>query len=52
MNAQAAREQSSQERTTYIDLRIGLILLGENGRMLLAQYIATRKLRKDSVPTS
>lgn len=54
VNAQTTREKivQNQERTAYIDLRIGLNLLGENGRMLLAQYTAIRRLRKDSVPTS
>lgn len=52
MNAQASRKKSIQERTTYIDLRIGLILLGENGRRLLAQYIASKRGKKDSVSTS
>jgi hypothetical protein len=30
------------KRVASIDLRIGLNLLGENGRMLLAQYLKTK----------
>lgn len=30
------------KRVASIDLRIGLNLLGENGRMLLAEYIKTK----------
>lgn len=31
-----------KKRVASIDLRIGLNLLGENGRMLLAEYIKTK----------
>ncbi len=31
-----------KNRVVSIDLRIGLNLLGENGRMLLAEYIKTK----------
>lgn len=52
MNKRTSREKIAQESTAYIDLRIGLNLLGENGRMLLAQYIVAKSRIKGTVPAA
>jgi len=41
--SQEKREKSIQGRVASIDLRIGLNLLGEQGRKLLAEYITIKR---------
>jgi hypothetical protein len=43
MNEREKREKSIQGRVASIDLRIGLNLLGERGRKLLAEYITIKR---------
>ena len=52
MNEQIIREKSVLVSTTGADLRIGLNLLGKNGRMMLAQYIIAKSRRKGTVPAA
>ncbi len=40
--SQESRKTNTQARVVESDLRVGLNLLGEHGRMLLAQYIKTK----------
>ncbi len=42
LSRQRRHELISKKRVASIDLRIGLNLLGENGRMLLTEYIKTK----------
>jgi hypothetical protein len=50
--AREKREKNTQGRVASIDLRIGLNLLGEDGRMLLAQYIKTKSQQRTNTPTA
>jgi hypothetical protein len=43
-------EHNSQTEITLADLRIGLNLLGENGRLLLAQYIKMKLPKRQIDP--
>ncbi len=52
MNERVTRENIAPRSTTYVDLRIGLNLLGENGRKLLAQYIVAKGRRQGTLPAA
>ena len=52
MNKRAVREKIVLGSTEGADLRIGLNLLGENGRMMLAQYIVAKSRRKGTSPAA
>lgn len=39
--------QSDQERYKLLDLRIGLMLLGEEGRQQLLQYMRAQKIAQE-----
>ncbi len=52
MNEQTIQEKTAKGNAVYIDLRIGLNLLGENGRMLLAKYIVAKSQRKGTAPAA
>ena len=45
VSPQRRRKGISKERVVSIDLRIGLNLLGEQGRKLLAEYITIKRQR-------
>jgi hypothetical protein len=48
--SQEKRAKSTQGRVGSIDLRIGINLLGEQGLVLLMQYIKAKSQRRDTMP--
>jgi hypothetical protein len=50
--SQESRKTNTQGRVVESDLRVGLNLLGEHGRMLLAQYIKTKSQLREKTPAT